>query len=124
MKPNWRYTPENWLRVINTWLARHDNLPLGCLAKHLKRILYVSAIIAMPAHACVITLTNASYANGFSCQINRSGDCAYVVERSADMVTWQRASWFVDADEAWFYDATAQRMFYRARVVDVNEPLQ
>ena len=54
----------------------------------------------------------------------RAGDCAYVVERSADMVTWQRASWFVDADEAWFYDAPAQRMFYLARVVDVNEPLQ
>jgi hypothetical protein len=48
----WRYTPENWNGLIyrnkrfwggqkrvNTWLARHDNLPIGCLAKHLHKML-------------------------------------------------------------------------------------
>lgn len=52
MKTTFRYTPEHWNGVIyrkgrfwggqkpvNTWLARHDNLPMGCLAKHLKAIL-------------------------------------------------------------------------------------
>jgi len=35
----WKYTPDQWPSRFSMWLARHDNLPPGCLAKHLGRIL-------------------------------------------------------------------------------------
>lgn len=35
----WIYTPEKWRATVFCWLARRDNLPKGCLAKHLWRIL-------------------------------------------------------------------------------------
>ena len=49
MKTQWKYTPDKWQGRVQTWLARNDNLPIGCLKRWLPFILTCLVLTAKAA---------------------------------------------------------------------------